>query len=270
MITSTTKLIAALAFSLGLLTTTAVFAKGGPGKGTGSSSNHVQSQKMTSSFNAFKLNTNNNLNNRSTSISSISKKPSFTLSQNLKKQDFNFKKQDLNKDHKNSPVGISLNSLKKDNHSKDFFCKKDNKCWFDWCYPKNHCYPYYFGCYYPIYSCYDYCTPTYTTCNYTCSSPIVLQTVQPSRTLVAVGSILMINGQAFGPQAGGARLSINGMAMPIEVLEWTPAGVKVRLPLLEIAGITPADIEVIRGDGSLASKTPIDLTGSSAPLAVAR
>src|SRR4051812_38484936 len=75
MITSMTKLIAAVAMSAGLLTTNTVFAKGGPGKGAGSGSNHVQSQKMTSSFNAFKLNTNNNLNNRSTSLSGISKKP---------------------------------------------------------------------------------------------------------------------------------------------------------------------------------------------------
>jgi hypothetical protein len=42
------------------------------------------------------------------------------------------------------------------------------------------------------------------------------------------------------------------------------------LPQLEIAGVTPAEIEVIRGDGSLASKTPIDLSGSAAPLAIAR
>ena len=80
----------------------------------------------------------------------------------------------------------------------------------------------------------------------------------------------MINGQAFGNVAGGARLSLNGMALPIEVLEWTPAGVKIRLPQLQINGVTPAEIEVIRGDGSLASKTPIDLTGSAAPLAFGR
>src|SRR5258706_293598 len=122
--------IAALAISAGLLTN-AVFAKGG----TGSGGNHSQSQKASSTFNTFKLNTNNNSN----SISGISKKP-ITLSQTFKKQDFNFKKLDINKDHKNSPLGISVNSLKKDNH-KDMFCKKDNKCWFDWCYSKNHCYP---------------------------------------------------------------------------------------------------------------------------------
>jgi hypothetical protein len=262
MITSTTKLIAVLAISTGLLTTSAAFAKNGSGKtGSGSGSNHSQSQSQKTSFNAFKLSNNsNNSNSHTNSISGISKKP-ITLSQTFKKQDFN-------KDHKNSPLGISVNSLKNDNHSKDIFCKKDNKHCFDWCYPKS-CYPYYFGCYYPSYACYDYCTPTYTTCNYTVSVPLV-QNVQPARTLVSAGSILMINGQVFGPQAGGARLNINGMAMPIEVLEWTPAGVKVRMPQLVLNGVTPADIEVIRGDGSVASKTPIDLTGSAAPLAFGR
>ena len=182
MITSTTKLIAVLAISAGLLTASAAFAKNGSGKsGSGSGSNHTQSQKT--SFNAFKLSTNSiNSNTHSNSISGISKKPT-TLSQTFKKQDFN-------KDHKNSPLGISVNSLKNDNHSKDTFCKKDNKHCFDWCYPKS-CYPYYFGCYYPTYSCYDYCTPTYTTCNYTVSVPLV-QNVQPARTLVSVGSVLMM------------------------------------------------------------------------------
>jgi hypothetical protein len=272
MITSTTKLIAALAISAGLLTNAASAGHSGNGGG----GNKSGSMKASSNVSAFKLNSTSTISNKhSNTISGISKKP-VTLSQTFKKQDFNFKKQDfnlkkldINKDHKNSPLGISVNSLKKDNHSKDFFCKKDNKCWFDSCYSKHCWYPYYFGCYYPIYSCYDYCVPTYTTCSYTVSVPLV-QEVQPSRTLVSVGSILMINGQVFGNQAGGARLRLNGMAMPIEVLEWTPAGVKVRLPQIEITNVIPAEIEVIRGDGSLASKTPIDLTGSPAPLAFNR
>jgi hypothetical protein len=274
MITSTTKLIAALAVSAGLLTTGAAFAKASPGKSNGSGANHSLSQKNSSNFSAFKLNTTSNSSNHSNSISGISKKD-VNFSQTFKKQDFS-------KDHKNSPIGTSVNSLKKDNHSKDFlkkdnskdfFCKKDyckkDFCWWDWCYSKNYCNPFYFGCYSPIYSCYDYCTPTYTTCNYSISVPVV-QNVQPSRSLVSVGSILMINGQVFGNVAGGARLSLGGIAMPIEVLEWTPAGVKVRMPQLEINGVTPAEIEVFRGDGSLASKTPIDLTGSPAQLAVGR
>jgi hypothetical protein len=70
----------------------------------------------------------------------------------------------------------------------------------------------------------------------------------------------MINGEAFGDKAGAARLRISGIAMPIEVLEWTPTGVKVRLPMVEITRATLAEIEVFRGDGSLAAKAPIQLT----------
>jgi hypothetical protein len=261
MFTSTTKLIAALAISAGLLATSSAFAKNGSGNSGGNhsqshSQTQSQSQKNTSTFNSFKLSSSNSTSNNGSNSTSISKKP-ITLSQN-------FSKKDSNKDHKSSTLGISLNSMNSmKNDHKDSFCKKD-KCWFDSCCSKS-CYPYYFGCYYPIYSCYDYCTPTYTTCSYT-----VVPNVQPSRTLVAVGSILMINGQTFGNQPGGARLRINGMAMPIEVLEWTPAGVKVRLPQIEIAGVTPAEIEVIRGDGSLAAKSPVDLTGMPGQVAFNR
>jgi hypothetical protein len=261
MFTSTTKLIAILAVSAGLLATSSAFAKNGSGNsGSNHSQSQSQSQKNTGTFNTFKLNSSNSNSNNSSNSTSISKKP-VTLSQN-------FSKNDSNKDHKNSTLNISLNSANSmKNDHKDSFCKKD-KCWFDSCCSKC-CYPYYFGCYYPIYDCYDYCTPTYTTCNYTVSVPLV-QNVQPARTPVAVGSILMINGQTFGSQPGGARLRINGMAMPIEVLEWTPAGVKVRLPQIEIAGVTPADIEVIRVDGSVAAKSPIDLNGMPGQVAFNR
>jgi hypothetical protein len=298
MITSSTTLVAALAISAGLLTTNAALAKGGPGKSGGSGGgNH--SRMSSSNSSAFKLSSKNNtLSNHSNSMSGISKK-NLSLSQSFKKQDLSFKKQDFNKDHKNSTLGISLNSLKKDNHPKDFF-KKDNSkdfffkkdyckkgfCWWDSCYSKNYCYPYYFGCYYPtyscyspsycyspLYSCYDYCTPAYTSVNYgnySGSITVLQNVVEPSRTQVAVGSVLMVNGQAFGDKAGGARLRISGMAMPIEVLEWTPAGVKVRLPQVEITGSTPAEIEVVRGDGSLASKTAVELIPSPEQLALGR
>jgi hypothetical protein len=46
--------------------------------------------------------------------------------------------------------------------------------------------------------------------------------------------------------------------------------VKVRLPQIEIAGVTPAEIEVIRGDGSLAAKSPVDLTGMPGQVAFNR
>jgi hypothetical protein len=80
----------------------------------------------------------------------------------------------------------------------------------------------------------------------------------------------MVNGQAFGDKGGTARLRVRGMAMRIEVLEWTATGVTVRVPQLEITGNTPADIEVVRGDGSLASKSAVELTVSPEKLALGR
>ncbi len=299
--TSTTKLIAILATAASLLATSAAMAKG-PSKGGGGNNGGSRrgSSRMSSmskhSSNSFKLSGNNNSKNHSIS-SSMSSKKGITLSQTFKKQDLN---KNLNKNGNGLGIALGNNSKfdkkfdkkfdpkfdkKFDNYSKDFFFKKNNKFWFDPWYSKKNCYPYYFGCYYPtyscyspsfcyypLYSCYNYCTPTYTSLNYSnySGSLTVSQTVAPSRTQVPVGSVLLVNGQAFGDKAGGARLRLSGMAMPIEVLEWTATGVKVRLPQLEITGNTPAEIEVLRGDGSLASKTAVELTASSEQLALGR
>jgi hypothetical protein len=250
------KTIAALAISAGLLTSSAAFAGHSGHSGGGNSGG---GNKSTSNFSAFKLNSNtvkvnNHPNTISTNnISSISKKP-VTLSQS-------FKKQDLNKDHKDNNLHISLNSLKKDDH-KDIFCDKNHKCWFDWCYSKDHCYPYYYGCYYPSYS------STYE-CNYV-STPIVVSCLETARVRVALGSLIMLNGQSFGGQPGGVRLLISGIAMPIQVVEWTPNGVKVQLPMFELTSVTPAEIEVVRPDGSLASKIAVELTAAPAPMTAAR
>src|SRR4051812_35166120 len=89
MITSTTKMIAALAVSAGLLTTNAAFAghsghSGGGNSGGNNAGNNFTAFKVNS--NPVKLNSHINTIN-SNSISSISKKP-FTVSQSFKKQDF--------------------------------------------------------------------------------------------------------------------------------------------------------------------------------------
>jgi hypothetical protein len=246
MITSTMKTIAALALSAGLLSTNAFAGHSGHSGGGNSGGGN----KSTSNFTAFKVNSNpTNFNNHPNNISSISKKP-VTLSQSFKKQDFN-------KDHKDNNLHISLNSLKKVDH-KDIFCDKDHKCWFDWCYSKDHCYPYYYGCYYPSYEC-----------NYV-STPIVVSCLETTRVRVALGSLIMLNGQSFGAQPGGVRLLISGIAIPIQVVEWTPNGVKVQLPIFELTSVTPAEIEVVRPDGSLASKIAVELTAAPAPMAAAR
>ena len=87
----------------------------------------------------------------------------------------------------------------------------------------------------------------------------VAQTVSAPLPKVTVGSTLLVDGQKFGDKTGSARLRIGGAALKIEVVEWKASAVKIRLPQLDLAGASKADIEVVRADGSLASKTSVEL-----------
>jgi hypothetical protein len=80
------------------------------------------------------------------------------------------------------------------------------------------------------------------------------------RPKVNVGSTLLVDGQTFGDKQGAARLRVGGAALKIEVLEWKTDAVKIRLPELALDSTANADIEVVRADGSLASKTGIELS----------
>jgi hypothetical protein len=85
---------------------------------------------------------------------------------------------------------------------------------------------------------------------------------------VAVGSTLSLDGQALGGEKGIVRLRINGLVLAAEVLEWSTDSVKIRLPELDLEGPMKAEIEVLRADGSLASKTAIQLTSAATRLAL--
>jgi hypothetical protein len=85
---------------------------------------------------------------------------------------------------------------------------------------------------------------------------------------VAIGSVLSLDGQALGGERGIVRLRVNGLALPVEVLEWSAESAKIRLPELDLEGPMKAEIEVLRADGSLASKTAIELTSAATRLAL--
>jgi hypothetical protein len=85
---------------------------------------------------------------------------------------------------------------------------------------------------------------------------------------VAIGSVLTLDGQSLGNDRGIVRLKVNGLALPIEVLEWNATIVKIQLPQLELAGAIKAEIEVLRADGSLASKSAVELTPATNRLAL--
>jgi hypothetical protein len=94
----------------------------------------------------------------------------------------------------------------------------------------------------------------------------VVEAPQPK---VTVGSTLLVDGQSFGDKAGTARLRVSGLSLPIEVLERTTGAVKIQLPTVELTSATKADIEVIRADGTLASKSGVEL-GAATPVALIR
>jgi hypothetical protein len=89
----------------------------------------------------------------------------------------------------------------------------------------------------------------------------------PAMPTVAIGSTLLVDGQALGSETGIVRLRLSGVALKVEVLEWTAASAKIRLPEMDLTSAMSAEIEVLRADGSLAAKTAIQLTPAATKLA---
>jgi hypothetical protein len=83
------------------------------------------------------------------------------------------------------------------------------------------------------------------------------------RLKVAPGSMLMLNGQSLGDKPGIARLRIGAVTLKIEIARWTGSSVQIRMPQLELAGPTMADIEILRADGSPATKSAIELVAAT-------
>ncbi len=80
-----------------------------------------------------------------------------------------------------------------------------------------------------------------------------------ARTSVPAGSTLLVDGQQFGSKPGSARLRIGGGLMKLSVIQWTPNAVKVNLPKADQVGSTDADLEIVRADGSIASRTSLEV-----------
>jgi hypothetical protein len=91
---------------------------------------------------------------------------------------------------------------------------------------------------------------------------------EPKRPIVTIGSTLALEGKSLGAEKGIVRLRISGMAMPVEVLQWSDSAVEIKLPAMDLAEAMKADLEVLRADGSLASKSAIELTPAATRLAL--
>jgi hypothetical protein len=87
---------------------------------------------------------------------------------------------------------------------------------------------------------------------------IAVTAEEKPRTQVPIGSVLLLDGQPLGALIGTVKLEIEGREMPVEVIEWTPTFVKIRLPMLNLTGPVDGDIDVVRADGSVASCSPLE------------
>jgi hypothetical protein len=91
---------------------------------------------------------------------------------------------------------------------------------------------------------------------------------EPTLPRVAIGSTLMLDGESLGDEKGIVRLRMGALTMPVEVIEWTPSSVKIELSKMELGRPVKASLEVLRADGSLASKSEIELTPATTRLAL--
>ena len=91
---------------------------------------------------------------------------------------------------------------------------------------------------------------------------------EPTLPRVAIGSTLLLDGESLGDEKGIVRLQMGALALPVEVIEWTTSSVKIALPKMELGRPVKASLEVLRADGSLASKSEIELTPAATRLAL--
>ena len=107
---------------------------------------------------------------------------------------------------------------------------------------------------------------TTSTAKFAPTQPTV--TVSEPLPVIAAGSLVTLDGQTFGNDKGTVRLNVSGTMLPVEIVEWTLNSTKVRLPLANVASATKAELEVVRADGTLASKSAIELTPATTGLAL--
>jgi hypothetical protein len=95
-------------------------------------------------------------------------------------------------------------------------------------------------------------------------------TNEPTLPRVAIGSTLTLDGESLGSEKGIVRLRVSGLALPVEVIEWSETSVQIQLPKMDLSNPVKAELEVMRADGSLASKSGIELTPAATRVALGK
>jgi hypothetical protein len=264
--------------------------KTGSSKKTTSTGNNKTGSNKTSS-------TNGNKTGKTNSGKTASTNGSKNNSSKVGKQSKSDSGKTANSGNKNNS-GKHDHHDKHDNHDKrshhDKSCFSDH-CWSNYGYNYGYCYPSY-SCYSPI-----YCEPSYVEvpcCEQVgvevvpvaplgveqlsvvgqpseevevsvgdSNSPATDTTAPGSdedvaRTAVPAGSTLLVDGQEFGSKPGSAQLRIGAGTMKVAIVEWTANSVKVSLPKADQAGSANVDLEIVRADGSIASRTSLEVNST--------
>lgn len=75
----------------------------------------------------------------------------------------------------------------------------------------------------------------------------------PVDKTVAIGELLQLTGEGFGPKTGSVKLKVAGVAWNLEVVDWNELGVQVRMPELALTEPTKVQLQVLRSDGQPAN-----------------
>ena len=74
------------------------------------------------------------------------------------------------------------------------------------------------------------------------------------------GTQVTVSADNLGETAGQAAIRVNELTLPVEVVSWTAESVTLQIPTMSLSRTTPAQLAVIRADGTLARTLDVELS----------
>ncbi|REJ68975.1 MAG: hypothetical protein DWQ31_06010 [Planctomycetota bacterium] len=80
----------------------------------------------------------------------------------------------------------------------------------------------------------------------------------------SVGSLLTLSGEGLGPEPGQVVVSVGDLQLNAQIEGWYDLGIRVQLPVLQLAEAQDVQLLVIRGDGVASNPLPFKLLPAEA------
>jgi hypothetical protein len=90
------------------------------------------------------------------------------------------------------------------------------------------------------------------------NSPVA-PTADAAPVELSPGMQLTLGGASFGATPGQAGMKVGELVLAVEVVQWQPSQVVVRLPNAQIARAVSAELVVTRSDATVARAVPFEL-----------